>query len=291
MARAPWWWQATCSISATLSRPTCRAPSKPTLTCGTRLAVFAAGAGHTVIVLPGRRDAWLAWSPSSIEALRDCTGAGTARALVVEMSTAAGTRSVRIEPTERAHPFPGTAPPGNGVPGSGPGPAQPGRQRLADVVPGVWRGSTSGWLAGMGELDDQAAASRFVASRLVYRQFGRRAWLLALPVVVALLARLPVTLLRPARDFSGPLLATAFGAAVLELLVLTALAAVSMRQVWLAFSGKGGGPRDLNEGARAAARELCGGGFVGLITGLPAGRNWLAWGTAFMPTPAVAPTP
>ncbi len=132
-----------------------------------------------------------------------------------------------------------------------PGPAgrrDAGHQRLADVFPGLWRGSTSGWLAGLGQLDDPSAASRFVASRLVYRQLGRRAWLLAVPVLLALLLRLPVALLRPGPHVSGILLATTLGAAVVESVVLVALALVSLRQIWLAFSGRAGGPARLERG-------------------------------------------
>jgi lysylphosphatidylglycerol synthetase-like protein (DUF2156 family) len=119
----------------------------------------------------------------------------------------------------------------------------------------------------MGQLDDPVAEPRFVASRLVYRQLGGRAWLLAVPVLVALLLRLPVALLRPAHRVAALLLTTALVAAVVELVVLAALAAVSLRQVWLAFSGKAGGPRDLNEDGRAAARQLASAGWAGLVTG------------------------
>ena len=206
-------------------------------------------------------DAWLA-SPQQPEksaqgafVRQACPGAEVAGAAVVDLDTARGSRVVRIEPGAGA------------LVASGPSGTEPGRQRLADLLPGVWRGSTSGWLAGMGQLDDPGAASRFIASRLVYRQLGRRAWLLALPVLVALLARLPVAFLRPARHLAGPLLLTALAAAVIEVILLVALAAVSLRQVWLAFSGKGGEPLDLNESARAAARARVGEGLAGLVTG------------------------
>ena len=222
---------------------------------GDALRTFAGGAGRRVVVMPGRRDPWLTW-PAAAEVLFARTGAEVAPALLLELSTAAGTRAVRIEPGHRLHP---AATNRHGL-------VQPGYPRLGDVLPGVWRGSTSGWLAGMSELDDPDAASRFVASRLVYRQFGRRAWLLAVPALVALLARLPVDFLRPARHVAGALLTTALVAAALELVVLVALAAVSLRQVWLAFSGKAGGPRDINEPARAASRELVADGLVGLVT-------------------------
>ena len=218
---------------------------------------FAAAPGRRVVVLPGRGDAWLACPSGGVADLRARTGAEVAPAVVAELLTAAGVRKARIDPGDH---FPAS-------PAMPTGPPDLSHQRLADVFPGLWRGSTSGWLAGLSQLDDPSAASRFVASRLVYRQLGRRAWLLAVPVLLALMLRLPVALLRPARDVSGILLTTALGAAVLELAVLMALAVVSLRQVWLAFSGRNGGPRDLNEPARAAGRELASAGWSGLVTG------------------------
>jgi lysylphosphatidylglycerol synthetase-like protein (DUF2156 family) len=218
---------------------------------------FAAGPGRKVVVLPGKRDAWLTRPSPGATALQVRVGADVASAVVAELCTAAGTRRARIEPGDHFQVSPVMAT----------GPPEPGRQRLADVFPGLWRGSTSGWLAGLSQLDDPGAANRFVASRLVYRQLGRRAWLLAVPVLLALVLRLPVALLRPARNVSGVLLATALAAAVLETVVLIALAVVSLRQIWLAFSGRAGEPRDLNEAARAAARELARQGWSGLVTG------------------------
>jgi lysylphosphatidylglycerol synthetase-like protein (DUF2156 family) len=222
------------------------------------LKAFAAGQGRRTVVLPGRRDAWLSWSPSASATLAEAVGAQVAPAVVLEMRTNIGLRRVRVEPGEHGYSA-----------GAAPSFLSPrGSQRLADVVPGVWRGSTSGWLADMAELDDPAAASRFVASRLVYRQLGRRLWLLGIPVLVALLVlRLPLALLRPARLVSGVVLSTTLAVAALELVVLAALAAMSLRQVWLAFSGKARGPRDLNEGARALSRELVRAGWAGFVTG------------------------
>ncbi|MGA3219675.1 MAG: phosphatidylglycerol lysyltransferase domain-containing protein [Acidimicrobiales bacterium] len=221
---------------------------------------FAAAPGRRVVVLPGKRDAWLAHPGTGAAELRAHIGADVAPAVVAELLTAGGMRRARIEPGDEFH-VPAAVPAG---PTEAP---EPGHQRLADVFPGLWRGSTSGWLAGLNQLDDPSAASRFVASRLVYRQLGRRAWLLAVPVLVALLLRLPVALLRPARNVSGILLATALGAALVESVLLIALAVVSLRQIWLAFSGRTGGPRDLNETARAAGRELVSAGWAGLVTG------------------------
>jgi lysylphosphatidylglycerol synthetase-like protein (DUF2156 family) len=239
---------------------------------GDALRDFAAAPGRRVVLLAGHGDAWLS-EPGAGAAVRARVGAEVATAVVAELQTAGGVRRARIEPGDHLGTMAGA---------SGPtGPPEPGRQPLADVFPGLWRGSTSGWLAGLSQLDDPSAASRFVASRLVYRQLGRRAWLLAVPVVLALLLRLPVALLRPARHVSGILLATALGAAAVESVVLVALAMVSLRQIWLAFSGRGGAPRDLNETARAAGRELASAGWAGLVTGATSRAELSPVGTGF----------
>ncbi len=223
------------------------------------LAAFASEPGRYVVVLPGGTDAWLLRSQLAADCVASVTGAVVAPAVVVEMCTAGGRRSVRVEPGWRPGPGPGFAGAPDELNHSG--------QRLAGVVPGLWRGRTSAWLADIGQLDDASATARFVASRLTYRQFARRAWLLVLPVLAALVVRLPVALLRPAHKVAGPLLATAAAAAGLELLVLAGLAAVFVRQVWLAFSGRSPAPPDLNEPMRARARQLVAQGLDGLVTG------------------------
>ena len=201
---------------------------------------FAAVPGRRTVFLPGKCDAWLA-DPGAVAALRATIGAEVAPAVVADLVTVGGLRKVRIEPGDRL----GT---GTAVAEASALPPDGGRQRLADVLPGLWRGSTSGWLAGLGQLDDPSAASRFIASRLVYRQLGRRAWLLAVPVLLALLLRLPVALLRPARDVSGILLATTLAAAVVESAVLLALALVSLRQILAGLLRAGQRPARLERG-------------------------------------------
>ena len=215
------------------------------------LLSFADAPARQVVMLPGVHDSWLACSSPGTDAIAGSIGAKVARAVTAEFRTVGGTRSARIATGES---------PG-GVPASMAA-ARSGYARLADVVPGLWRGRTSAWLAGAERLEDPATMPRFVASRLVYRQFGLRAWLLALPVIVAL----PVALLRSARQVLRVFLLTAAAAGVVELLVLVALALVSVRQVWLAFSGQATSPMDLNEPDRALARELVGGGLAGLVT-------------------------
>ncbi|HTV11545.1 MAG TPA: phosphatidylglycerol lysyltransferase domain-containing protein [Acidimicrobiales bacterium] len=232
------------------------------------LASFSKGAARSLVVLPGERDGWLRSSPGVADALRKDAGAQIAGAVTAEFGTRSGASFVRIEVGQ--------------YPGSGTIEAvSPGYGRLADLVPGIWRGSTSAWLAGMEKLEDPAAVSRFVASRLVYRQFGRRAWLLVIPVLVAL----AIALARPARHFVGAFLATAAIAGAVEVLVLLTLAAVSVRQIWLAFSAQSARPRDINEPGRAMARQLVGEGFAGMVTGGTGRPELVRLGSGFYANP------
>ncbi|HMK97556.1 MAG TPA: hypothetical protein VK425_08425, partial [Acidimicrobiales bacterium] len=133
------------------------------------LVDFASGPGRRVVLLPGEHDKWLA-SQSGAQAVAASLQAEVASAVTAEFCTAGGRKLVQIEALS---PLPSsglTAPLANVLAGSsrvgedGAGP-RPGYSRLSEVVPGVWRGTTSAWLAGMDELDDRDALSRFVASR------------------------------------------------------------------------------------------------------------------------------
>jgi lysylphosphatidylglycerol synthetase-like protein (DUF2156 family) len=260
--------------------------SHPTL--ASALQAFTSLPGRRVVVMPGRDEAWLTGAVDTAAAgtapERTAGAVGTA----ADRTTAAGTAADRtagvpealarlgVEVAERAVAEMRT---GTGVsrvlvePGQPAAWATDGTTRrdiplLGDVVPGVWRGRTSGWLAGMKDLDDPAALPRFVASRLVYRQFGRRAWLLALPVLLAiLLLRLPASLLGMTRAMRGAIVLTAVAMGAVELAVVLVIGAVFLRQIWLALSGQAGGPRDLNEPARARSRALVSRGWAGLVSG------------------------
>ena len=145
----------------------------------------------------------------------------------------------------------------------------------------------------MEQLDEPAALSRFIASRLVYRRLGRSGWLLLVPIVVVFALGLPSTALRSARHGG---LTTRLGlfvlAAFIEVLVLLAVVIVAIRRTNRALSAldldeQG---RDPNEPARARARDLVTAGHAGLITGsyLPARARLIS---APVSTPTSGPPP
>ena len=231
------------------------------------VAAYAGGHGRRVIVMPGDRDARLAWSGACTEAVTDILEAEMAFAVDLEVHTAAGTKKVRVEPGYALDSLARLEDPRN--PRETPY-AQHIRDELLPSVRARQGGTGTGWLTGIEQLDEPAALSRFIASRLVYRRLVHSAWLLLVPVVAALILRVPTTVLRSARHGA---LTTRVGlfvfAAFIELLFLVALALVAVRRTNRALSAlsldeEG---RDPNEAPRAQARTLVTSGYAGLITG------------------------
>jgi lysylphosphatidylglycerol synthetase-like protein (DUF2156 family) len=231
------------------------------------VAAYARGPGRRVIVMPGDRDASLAWSGPCREAVTDILGAQLAFAVNIEAHSGAGTKRVRVEPGYALDPLARLQDPRN--PRETPF-AQHIRDEMLPSVRARQGGTGSGWLAGMEQLDEPAALSRFIASRLVYRRLIHSAWLLLIPVVAALVLRVPTTLLRSARHGALTTRVGLFVSAVfIELLFLVLLALVAVRRTnralsALALDEEG---RDPNEAPRAHARDLVTSGYAGLITG------------------------
>jgi hypothetical protein len=233
------------------------------------IAAYAAGPGRRVIVLPGDRDARLAWSAPCQAAVVGTLGAELALAVELSIHTGAGTRRVRVEPGHNLDALSRLEDPRN------PRETPFAHHIREELLPSVRRhqkgmtGSGTGWLAGMEQLDDPAAISRFIASRLTYRRLGRGAWLLLVPVVVVVALRLPSLALRSAR--AGALssrLGILVAVTVLELLLLVLVAGAALRRTTRALSALAldEGHRDPNDTARALARDLVTGGHAGLIT-------------------------
>jgi lysylphosphatidylglycerol synthetase-like protein (DUF2156 family) len=229
------------------------------------ISAYAAGPGRRVIVLPGDRDAFLAWSEPCRSLVEERLGATLALAVDLHLDTGAGRRQVRVESgcdfdaLARFH-----------------DPRNPGESPFAqhirnELLPSVRRRQTggAGWLTGLEQLDDPAALSRFIASRLVYRRLMHTGWLLLIPVVFALVLRIPTLALRSARHGEFSTRVGWFAVAVaLELLLLFGLGVVALRRTnqalaALALDEQG---RDPNQAARAVARSLVTSGYAGLIT-------------------------
>jgi lysylphosphatidylglycerol synthetase-like protein (DUF2156 family) len=232
---------------------------------------FAAGPGRRVVILPGDRDAALAWSAGARRAACGTLAAEVALGLELLVRTGAGARLVRVEPGHRLDPLAAFSDPRN--PGESPL-AQHFREQLIPSVLARGAGDptgATGWLAGMDRLDDPATFPRFVASRLAYRRLARRAWLLVVPVVLAFGLRLPAFAFshRANLTHADARLGLIVAATVVELLLLGVLAVVSVRGTWRALAGITPGPdgHDANQAPRAAARDLVTSGHAGLITG------------------------
>ncbi|MDQ1393624.1 MAG: lysyl-tRNA synthetase, class, partial [Acidimicrobiaceae bacterium] len=268
---------------------------------------FAGGPGRRVLYLPGARDGRAAWDPKVAGVLREALGAEIALAAELTIATGAGPRMVRVEPGHQLDPLTHLNDPRN------PAESPLGHHLMCEVLPAL-RESTSGpagrsptgegrskgragprllagrtragpsragrgrdgWLTGLGSLDDPASFPRFLASRLTYRRLGRHAWVLALPLVAAILLRLPFEVVRNAHKVASATRVALFLvlATVLGLVLIGTVVVLLVRGTWRALAGvalsRGDNDadwRDPNERARAWARELVTAGQAGLITG------------------------
>jgi lysylphosphatidylglycerol synthetase-like protein (DUF2156 family) len=248
----------------------------PTLQAHPRLVrallAFGRGPGRGVLLIPGDRDAHLAWSSPCRSALAGQLGVSMALAVDLCVETGAGIRRVHVEPGHRLDPLAALADPTN------PGESPLGRHLRQELFPAVRRAeadhrrSHDDWLAGMEHLDDPAAFPRFLASRLAYRKLGRRAWLLLVPVLAAVTLRLPGLVLSHATGLAhGASTRVVFlvVATAVELVLLGALAVASVRRTWraLASLSLGEAGREPNRAGRDLARRLVTEGEAGVITG------------------------
>ncbi len=262
------------------------------------IARYAAGGGRTVIVLPGDRDVRLASSPEARRVVTQQLGAQVALAVDLDIATGAGPRRVRVEPGFRFDPLTSYQDPRNPL-------ESPYAQHIRDqVLPSVRRrasasdpasdptiaieggrrskggarrflpwgrrtGPGAGWLAGVEDLDDVGCLSRFIASRLVYRRLIHSGWLILIPVVAALVLRLPATALRSARHGAlGTRLGLFVSATFVELLLLVLLGVLAIRVTNRALGAiaLAESRSDPNRRARACGRDLVTAGYTGLIT-------------------------
>src|SRR5579875_396594 len=229
---------------------------------------WAAARGRQVVILPGDRDAALGWSAEAQGAVTGRLGAEVALAVDLAAETGSGDRRVPVEPGHQLDP-----------PAPHDDPCNPAATPLSDhlrleVIPAVAAGTgrRRDWLAGMPRLDDPAAFPRFVASRLTYRALGRRAWLLLVPVALAIALRVPSLVVAHATGLAhsgSARLLVVVVAALVELALLAGLAVGAVRRTWGALSVLTLGARDAepNRDARDRARRLVVEGYRGFVTG------------------------
>lgn len=239
----------------------------PRLTGALRAFTAAPDGNRHVLYLPGVRDARAGWDARARREIAEATGAEVAFAAELCLVTGRGERRVRVEAGARFDPRSAPTDPRS------PTDTPLAHHVMAEVLPGLGEARAT-WLTGAERLADDRSLPRFIASRLVYRRVGRYAWLLLLPLVLALALKLPLSYAIAARadralgPWTHRLALLAATTAVDILLLLLAITIVTRRS-WTTITGAALGQRDegANDAARAEARRLVTAGHAGLVIG------------------------
>ncbi|MBS1848321.1 MAG: DUF2156 domain-containing protein, partial [Actinobacteria bacterium] len=249
------------------------------------VAALAADQQGRVILLPGSRDASLAWHRQGVEAVRKRLGAEVALTVDTEILTGAGLRRVRVESGARFDPLDARSDPRNSA-----------VRTLADharrIVENLGEAG-DGWLDGVEFVADPTRASAFVAGRLFHRKLIRRFGWLALPLLAAIPALVVgiITRLSGHRALARTIDAWAAGLAIAGVAIVTLSALLSVIWWWIlrdplravSIRGIAGVDDDVepNDAARSAAGRLVEEGLTGLITGHTAEAELSALGPGF----------
>lgn len=228
---------------------------------------FASAPDRRVVCLVGNHDGRLAWDDAAATQLGKELGAELAMVADLRFQTGSGERRVRVEHGHQLDPANAFVDPRN------PGETPLGHHVVREVVPAL-RGQA--WLEGVDDLGDASAFPAFLGSRLAYRRLFRHLTWLLVPLVLAVLLKVPLlygVLARlghptTAADWSGRLLAVS-GVVAADLLLVGAGLVLVARRSWLAIAGMLSATRGLgnNDDARERAATLVGDGYAGLITG------------------------
>ena len=230
--------------------------------CAALLAVTARGG--QVIYAIGNHDGDVAWDVKAADAVREMTGA---RLCLAADLVLAGGRKVRVEHGHQLDPYncfhdarnPLDTPIGHHI--------------VREVIPRVeWLGR--GWVDGAHEMADPTDFPSFVGSRLVYRRLSRRLWwLIAIPLAVLILIRIPeVAEFRSRYPDTGVWVhrgeILGWGA-LADLIVLAAVVAILARRAWVSVSALALDERGYgqNHAARQRAADLVTDGYYGFISG------------------------
>ena len=220
---------------------------------------FAQAPGRRVVCLVGNHDGRLAWDEATAGQLREGLGAEVALTAELTFETGAGVRRVRVEHGHQLDPANAFLDPRN------PNETPLGHHVVRDVLPAV---RTQGWLEGLEDMADASAFPRFLGSRLAYRRVLRHLAWLVVPLLLAVLLKLPLLYTARASAWSTRLLLVT-GAVAADLLLVGSGLLLVARRSWRAISGMLSATRGLgnNEAGREQAARLIDEGYAGLITG------------------------
>ena len=253
-----------CSISCARAGPDPDAALAAHPRLAAALTTFMAGPERRVIVLPGTRDAQLAYDQRLADII-ESNGWEIALACLLEIDTGCGVSVVRVEPGHRLDPSAAFT-----------NPRDPNDHPLAqhlerDVLPTIaaaGRAGTSSWLAGV-EDAEPAEMGTLVASRFAYRRLFRRAAWLTLPVLALLALFFPVVVFTSRRIDSVAhvfrILAAGFAIELALVVVALVFVIIQLRDalgsvVWLGADTRG------NDEARGEAVAIAAAGGAGLVT-------------------------
>ncbi|HEV7527110.1 MAG TPA: hypothetical protein VGP92_19290, partial [Acidimicrobiia bacterium] len=228
------------------------------------LTTFLERPERQIVVLPGIRDAALAYDSRAAEALQS-NGWAVALACVLEIDTGSGVRVIRVEPGHQLDPAAAFA-----------DPRDPNDHSLImhlerEVLPGFANvgDASHKWLEGI-EDADPADMGALVASRFTYRRLFRRAVWLTLPVLALLAVFFPVIAFSAGRRDTlmhiFRLLAAGFAIELILVVVALAFVVAQLRDSLGSISWLSRSLRD-NDAPRGVAVGLAAGGGAGLITG------------------------
>lgn len=227
---------------------------------------FAAGKGRRVIYVLGNHDSRLAWDSGAAAAVAEAFSCDLALALELQIETGVGCRRIQVEHGHRLDSANAYTDPRD------PLDVPLGIQVTRQLTPTMQRYP---YFADADSLADPLSFPRFVASRLAYRRFARHLKWLALPFLLALLLKVPLTLTLFSRTHIGARIAhwpgriLALGGVVIADLVLV-LGALGLAAyaVWEAVAHAALDPqRGRNDAVRHDALSRIQEGYAGMITG------------------------
>jgi UDP-2,3-diacylglucosamine pyrophosphatase LpxH len=239
---------------------------------------FASAPERHVICLPGNHDGSLGWDAVAA-AVPQRMGARMTFAVDLVLPGPQGPERVHVEHGHRWDPANAFQNPRDPVD------TPLGQHIVQELLPDLASEDAEGVLAGVESLEDPRTFPSFITSRIFYRRLVKETRWLLIPVILAIavhfgldLADTPLHLRLSARDF------VVLDVAIVVLALVTALVVVfAGRHAWKgaasAVTEKRG--KGQNDNARAAAQQLVGTGYRGMVSGHTHHPELSALGTGF----------